>query len=171
MFARHTLSALALLVCSAPAHATLVQAFDFEALSGFADAIVRGRVVDIESSWEGRLIMTEVVVEVSECIKGDCERTLTVAVVGGAVGDLVAHAEGVARYTLGEDVVLFLESTVSGRRMRTIGMAQGKFAVDGAVAVREPVPVAGRHTQAARRLDRVSTAALLARLRTAHPTP
>ncbi len=171
MFVRAALLTLAVLVCSAPAHATLVQAFDFDALSGFANAIVRGRVVDIESSWEGRMIYTEVLVEVAECLKGDCNRTVVVAVVGGTVGNLVAHVEGVARYTLGEDVVLFLEPTVSARRMRTIGMAQGKFRLDGPVATREAVPVIGPHAQAARLLDRVSSASLLGRLRAARTTP
>ncbi len=155
-----TLSIFALVAAlSGSAGATAVEAFTLEDLSTFATKVVRARVLDIESAWEGRFVFTNVHVSVVECLKGSCEdREMTVRVLGGAVDDLVMDVQGVARYSVGEEVVLFLEPT--GARWRTTGMAQGKFRVvpsaQGPVALRDTwVPVVGPYAAEARRLRRL----------------
>ncbi len=157
---------LALCALGAPAQATVVRAFSLDDLASFATQVVRGRVLDIESRWDDRLIYTDVEVEVADCLKGPCEeRVVSVRVLGGAVDDLVMDVDGVARFALGEEVLLFLEAHPTGVHVRTVGMAQGKFRLDGGRALREKVPVRGPRAAEARRLSALPTAVLLGRLR------
>lgn len=139
------LALLTALLAPGLAGATVARALDLEGLAVRADEVIRGTVVDQRSRWDedGRLIVTEVEVLVDGCLKGACEAELvTVRTLGGTIGDLTMQVHGVARYDLGEEVLLYLERPDPERALRrTVGMAQGKFRLvweDGqALAVRD----------------------------------
>jgi hypothetical protein len=119
---------LAGLLAAAPAGATTVQAYDLDDLTVRSDRILRGTVVDLESRWDGRWITTTAYVAVDECLKGPCqEPVVEVRVLGGRVDDLEMRVEGMARFDLDEQVVLFLEPAEDGTALRPTGLAQGKF--------------------------------------------
>lgn len=124
--------AAAVLGLSLPAHATILPALTLEDLAVRATDIVQGTVVELTPRWSGGIIVTDVTVEVTHCMKGPClSESLEVQVFGGALDGYVVETSGSARYTPGEQVLLFLEP-VSGRgqaTLRTAGMALGKFHV------------------------------------------
>lgn len=126
-------AALALLL-ALPALATTLLRLDLDTLTRDADAVVRGRVVRTESRWtgDGMRIVTDVEVEVAEALKGAPGARVTLTQPGGVVGDIGQLAQGVAAFTSGEEVVLFLERRGGGpaAHYRLRGMAQGKFRVE-----------------------------------------
>ena len=166
MFRAAALLIAALCVTASPANATVVRALTLPDLTRFADAVVRGKVVDIYTAWTGPRLFTDVEIEVAECLKGDCAPTMTVRIHGGVGDEYVRHIAGQARFELGEQVLLFLEVTARGDEMRTTGMAQGKFRLENGVASRDHVGLAGRDAKAAKRLQKLPAADLLAALRT-----
>lgn len=132
---RHALPIVlvAALAGATSAHATTVPAMDVDVLATFASHIVTGNVRHIESRWEGKVITTDVLIEVERCYKGDCEaRDLTVRVLGGAAEGYVMHVDGMASFSLGEQVLLFLDPVGASApgKVRTVGLAQGKFRIE-----------------------------------------
>jgi len=125
---------LVAVLAAGDANATLVEAFDIEDLAVFASEIVEGRVLDVRSAWEGRLIFTDVEVAVERCYKGPCAREVVVVrTAGGVVDDLEMVVHGAARYQPGERVLLFLED-IDGGRTRTVGLVQGKLRIEPGLA-------------------------------------
>ncbi len=171
VFVAQVLSVFAVVAALASsANATLVQAFSLEDLSTFASKVVRARVATIESGWEGSLVFTNVKINIEECFKGPCEeQELTIRVLGGTVGDLVMDVQDVTRYSIDEEVMLFLEPV--GRRWRTTGMAQGKFRIvdseRGLMALRAPMTVIGSKAEDARRLQQLPVTTLVQGVRRA----
>lgn len=93
-------------------------------------AIVSGRVINTESTWdeEGHKIFTRVYVRVQEDIKGAAGRDIIVVEQpGGEVGDIGMKVQGAALFKNGEEVLLFLQS--SGTNFKVMGLSQGKFSV------------------------------------------
>lgn len=130
---RRALGALTfcLSLMASSAGATTIEAMDLESLTHGADRILTGEVAQVQSRWEGTLIVSEVEVTVARCLVGPCDSTVTLKVVGGQVGDLVMMADGMARFSPGEEVLLFLDQLAPTREAswRTRGMAQGKFTI------------------------------------------
>jgi hypothetical protein len=108
--------------------ASVVERMSVEDLSRGADAIVSGRVVAVSSAWNEAhtKIYTFSTVEVTESLKGEPARRIVVKELGGAVGDIGMEASGVARFALGEEVLVFLRRDPDGA-YRTRGLAQGKM--------------------------------------------
>jgi hypothetical protein len=119
-----------LLVLSPLASATTVLRADVPALTRHSDAIVRGRVVTLQSHWTGdkRRIVTDVTVQVEETLKGEPAQTVTIRQPGGIVGDVGQKVSGLAAFHPGEEVVVFLERR--GPVHVVTGLAQGKFHLD-----------------------------------------
>lgn len=119
----------AVLLASA-AHATTLLALDVPALTRSSSVVARATVRSMEARWtkDGGRIMTDVVLEVSEPWKGSPGKTITLMQPGGVVGDIGQLVHGNARFTVGEDVVVFLEPR--GERFLLTGMFQGKFKVE-----------------------------------------
>lgn len=141
--------ALALAVCMAaagPARASVVLKMAIEDLVAFADEVVHGDVVSLayrSRSTSGKLdLATDVTLRVKEMWKGaSASSTVVVTLPGGRQGDLVQKVVGAPELAVGEEVVLFLERTLTGHVVS--GLQQGKFRV-----VREPfsgTPFAYRH--------------------------
>ncbi|HYO59886.1 hypothetical protein [Archangium sp.] len=133
-----------LLLCL-PADATTMLRADLPELAQTSETIVHGTVRRVESRWsgDGRRIITDVEIQVTESLKGQAGSTVLVIQPGGRVGDIGQKVSGLASFTPGEEVVVFLERR--GRQaFRVSGMAQGKYKVQRsegsthAMAVPEP---------------------------------
>lgn len=113
------------------AGATTLLAVDVPALSRTADAIVRGKVVDVASkrSGDGRRVFTEIAIEVAETLKGTPPKRLILVQPGGIVGDLGQHVAGTGSFKRDEEVLVFLEQRGMGRYVLS-GMAQGKYRIE-----------------------------------------
>lgn len=114
------------------AHATLLPALTLEDLTVRATDIVQGTVTELTPRWMDGFVVTDVTVEVTTCLKGAClADSVEVQVFGGTLDGYVVETSGSARYSPGEQVLLFLEpASGPGRtRLRTAGMALGKFRV------------------------------------------
>ncbi len=124
-----TLALLASLGVSANAGATTVRLLNLDELARKASHVVAGEVVAQEPLWMGRLLVTRVTLRVADCMKGACDGAqMTVHVLGGEVDGLAMMVEGSPQLVPGEQVVLFLQPAAGGI-FRTVGMAQGKFAL------------------------------------------
>ncbi|PTL77400.1 hypothetical protein [Vitiosangium sp. GDMCC 1.1324] len=134
-----------LLLCM-PASATTMLRADLPELTQTADAIVHGTVRRVESRWsgDGRRIVTDVEIQVTEALKGQAGGTVLVTQPGGRVGDIGQVVSGLASFSPGEEVVVFLERRGS-QSFRVSGMAQGKYKVqrseDGKSAMAVPEPI------------------------------
>lgn len=104
--------ALALFVGVASAHATVVRGASVEELATTSALIVRGTVVAQQARWdEGRRrIDTFTEVRTTEVLRGDAGASILVRQPGGVVGDIGAHVAGAAKFAIGDEVVLFLET-------------------------------------------------------------
>ncbi len=124
-------AAVLALLPTAPAMATSMLAQDIEALTRSSDAVVHGKVKKVESRWTGdhKQIVTDVWIDVVEFIKGKGNQTVVVQQPGGEVGDIGQKVSGLAAFTQGEEVVVFLERQGTERYL-VAGMAQGKFRVE-----------------------------------------
>ena len=127
------------------ASATTMLRADLPELARTADAIVHGTVRRVESRWsgDGRRIVTDVEIQVSESLKGQAGGSVVVTQPGGRVGDIGQTVSGLASFAPGEEVVLFLERR-GAQAFRVAGMAQGKYKVqrseDGTRALAVPEP-------------------------------
>ena len=113
---------------SGSAHATTLADLTTDQLVDSSDAIVRGKIVEIwtEQANDGS-VWTRAQVEVSQTYKGDASRTAYVIdQAGGTWGSSRTIVHGAARFSQGEEVVLFLENLKSGKIV-PVGMTQGKF--------------------------------------------
>jgi hypothetical protein len=136
---------LTVLLLGLPASATTLLRADLPELAQAAETVIHGTVRRVESRWsgDGRRIVTDVEIEVTEALKGQPGATVLVTQPGGRVGDIGQLVHGLASFTAGEEVVLFLERR-GPRAFRVAGMAQGKYRVqrsaDGAQALAVPEP-------------------------------
>ena len=115
---------------AALAHATTLLALDVNALTRGSAVVARATVRSVEARWtkDGGRIMTDAVLEVTEPWKGAPSKQIVVMQPGGIVGEVGQMVHGTARFTVGEDVVVFLEPR--GDRYLLTGMIQGKFKVE-----------------------------------------
>ena len=133
------------LLLSLAASATTMLRADLPELAQTSDAIVHGTVRRVESRWsgDGRRIITDVEIQVTEALKGQAGGTVLVTQPGGRVGDIGQRVSGLAAFTPGEEVVVFLERR-GKQAFRVSGMVQGKYQVqrseDGKSAMAVPEP-------------------------------
>lgn len=93
-----------------PAHASTFLAMDIPQLVTNSDSVVQGRVLKLDSHWdaEGRVIVTDVLLQVEEAVAGATAGEIWVRTFGGQVGDYIVEAIGFPRFEEGERVLLFL---------------------------------------------------------------
>ena len=133
------------LLLSLSASATTMLRADLPELARSADTIVHGTVRRMESRWsgDGRRIVTDVEIQVTDALKGQPGATVLVTQPGGQVGDIGQVVHGLATFKQGEEVVLFLERR-GPRAFRVAGMTQGKYQVqrsaDGTQVLAVPAP-------------------------------
>ncbi len=122
-------AAVLALALPALAWATVVVEMSFEELARKAPLVVRGTVGSVQASWdEGqRRIWTYAEVKVAEPLKGRAAPTLLVKQPGGVVGPVGQAVAGTARFSPGEETVLFLEPAVDEPGAYVVlGLAAGK---------------------------------------------
>lgn len=114
-------------------------------LSDLSELAVIGRVQRVATAWDRVVgtIYTYVTVEVEDVLRGSLhERVIVVKVLGGRVGDVALVVPGQAVFTVGEEVLLFLESRPRDGTLMVAGLWQGKWTIEAdrgggeAVAVR-----------------------------------
>jgi hypothetical protein len=109
---------------------TTQQKLAIDQLTDEADLVVRGRVegVKIRQAPDRRSVSTVVSVSVKKQFKGPEVSSVTVEQPGGAMGDVVQVVPGLAEFSQGEDVVLFLNRQRGGV-FNTVNGKQGKFTI------------------------------------------
>ena len=129
---------ICLLLISGAASALVVK-METPELTEKAREIVIGHVVDMQSRWnEDRdYIFTYVTVHVDEYVKGGGERSVTIKIPGGAIGDLQLRVSDIPEFAVGEKVVLFLTDEYPDY-CDLLGLFQGKYTVvEGRVLERD----------------------------------
>jgi hypothetical protein len=142
MSIRHAVRTLVLatLLGGLPVGATTMLRADLPQMAQTSDAVVQGVVRRVQSRWSGdnRRIVTDVEIEVTDALKGKTGSTVLLTQPGGRVGDIGQVVSGLATFTEGEEVVVFLEK-YGAAAFQLSGMAQGKYQVQrsgpGAMAV------------------------------------
>lgn len=139
------------LAAFAPAEATTMIRMGVEELVVSNEAVVLGRVVDVQSYWnaQGSFILSDVKVQVLDALKGSAaEKEITLTVMGGNVGELTTLIVAGPEMTVGSDYVLFLNREdlpgVSGART-VRDLAQGIFDVVAGGGGPRAVSQASRH--------------------------
>ena len=105
-----------LLALTGDAHGQQHMIRSFHALARAADAVVLGRCEVGTSAWEGTpsIIITRHQCSVERTFKGAPENQITVAVLGGRVGDVSMGASAGARITPATDSVMLLQRSAFG---------------------------------------------------------
>jgi hypothetical protein len=126
---RRTLGALAVLLLTPLANAATLRALSLDELIDGADTVARVKVTAIQSRWtpDGARIVTDVTLSVLDGWKGPRRSELTVLVPGGVVGRVGQRVEGAPRFTVGQELVVFLEAR--GDVFVPHGWSQGLFEV------------------------------------------
>ena len=112
------------------AQATSLMDMTTEDMVDASDLVLRGTVSETwtEVGDHGR-IWTRAQVDVAEMYKGDeAIRTVVVDQLGGHHAGMTMHIEGATRFSVGEEIVIFLDELQSGR-ICPLGMFTGKWTV------------------------------------------
>lgn len=120
---------LSLVIISRYAHPTTMLFLDLEDITNRSEAIIRGRVKDVESRYneERTKIFTYSIIEVRDTIKGKTPPVFTVRTYGGQVGDICMKVPGMPEFKQGEEVFLFIKRNEDFWHI--VGMAQGKYSI------------------------------------------
>lgn len=115
-----------------PARATTVIAPDFDSLVSGADYVVRAVVKSVTSEYrttpQGRAIFTKVELQVLETITGTPPSPLVLDLLGGTVDGVTMRVEGVPRFKVGDEDILFVQN--NGRQFYPlVGIMNGKYPV------------------------------------------
>ncbi|MEW6435518.1 MAG: hypothetical protein AB1730_28820 [Myxococcota bacterium] len=118
------------LAVGAVASATTMLEQDVAALTKASAVVVRAKVLASRARWtaDRARIVTDTEVEILDAWKGAPAARVVVMQPGGIVGEVGQKVAGAARFSVGEEVVLFLEPR--GDRYAVSGMSQGAFHVE-----------------------------------------
>jgi len=119
---------------------SLVMKMTTRDLTENASQILIGKVVDLSSRWnaEGLMIFTYVTISAKEYIKGASDqKTVTIEVPGGEVGDLALWVSDTPEFKKGETVLLFLRPEF----FQIVGWYQGKCTIKEGLIVEKGVSV------------------------------
>lgn len=121
--------ALGLAFSAAPAHATSLAQLSLDQMTDAADFVVRGTVSDVwtEQDANGR-IWTKAAIVVSASLKNTPPSDLVVEAPGGVYAGTTLEVDLAPRYSVGEDVLLFVSEKSAGR-YGTVAMYAGKYTV------------------------------------------
>lgn len=101
-------------------------------LADFADVIVTGRVDAIASAWDPavNMIYTYVTIDVDDVLKGAVGDRVVVKQMGGSVDGYGVVVADQAAFTVGEQVLLYLEARPRDGSLYTSALWQGKWNID-----------------------------------------
>ena len=126
------LLALALIAATSAVQAGTFQQLDLERLVGNSATALEGEVLGVESFWdsEGRIIVTEATIQVTDRVYGKADSVVRVKTFGGTVGDYTIDAPGFPTFQKGERLFLFLRQDERDAGMlRVTGYQQGQFRI------------------------------------------
>jgi len=106
------------------------QKLSIDRLSAESEIIIKGRVDELKSrqARDRSFAITSIVVSVERQFKGPAVSAVTIEQPGGSIGDITQATPGLAQFSPGEEVILFLERR--GRNMfHVVGGRQGKFTI------------------------------------------
>lgn len=135
------LAVFALVLAAIPAGASTFVALSRAELAAQSNAVIEGEVLKINSFWSrsGRLVVTEVMVQVTDKIAGDAASVVIVRTFGGQVGGYNVEAHGFPKFAVGERVILFLQNQADGTAEVT-GYRQGQYRVVREAGIEMAVP-------------------------------
>jgi hypothetical protein len=124
-------SVLALALLAPLADATQVIYRTPRQLGEDAALVVDGRVTNVRAYWNETQskIFTEATVHVGGTHKGDAGSTVRIVQLGGVVDNVRMTVHGALQWTVGEEVLLFLEPSVPGA-YQVAGFSQGKYRIE-----------------------------------------
>lgn len=135
-------TAVLALALTLPVTASTFLAMDQHQLVASSDAVVQGKVLQVQSFWnaEGTVIVTEAMIQVADVVAGDAPAIVTVRTFGGEVQGFNVKAEGFPTFSEGQNVLLFLGKAADAS-LRVTGFQQGFYNVQrGADGVELAVP-------------------------------
>jgi hypothetical protein len=122
------------------ASGTTLMRMSLAQISQAAQAIVRARCIGNSTGWDAGEIWTFTSFDIEETWSGSAPTQISVRLLGGRVGNLTSTVSGVPRFSLGEEVVLFLEPTARGD-FSIVSWEQGTFRIRRDVRMGEEVAV------------------------------
>lgn len=124
------------------AQSSVTPAWSIDGLAAFSRAVVTGRVVDVAVGRDAATdaIYTYVTVSVVDVLKGEIpERVITLKQLGGVFGTEALTVTDQAAFTIGEDVLLFLEARPRDGTLYTAALWQGKWLIEADASTGEQV--------------------------------
>lgn len=120
-----------LLLAGSALSASTVLNVSFEHLARSANRVVSGEIVSINPlAGENGIIYSNVTMRVTRAVPRALEgQTVTVRMVGGELDGRKVYVQGMPRFTVGEEVVLFLNRSTESVMGATVGLWQGVFYV------------------------------------------
>jgi hypothetical protein len=122
--------ALLCLAAGGPLRATVVPRVGFEELNARSERIVHARCVATDAFLEAEsgTIWTRNYFEILDTLKGEAAARIVVMEPGGVIGNQGQWVAGAPRFSPGDESVLFLSQTVTGK-WRVFGWGQGNYRV------------------------------------------
>jgi len=124
-----------LLLLAVPASGSTFLHMSRAELAAKASAVVVGDVLSVESFWtkDGRVIVTEAMVEVEDAILGETPSVVVVRTFGGTVNGYTVEAHGFPTFEKGQRLLLFLEQDKAEPgatdATRVLGYQEGMYRV------------------------------------------
>lgn len=121
---------VAILLWAAPGFADVAPRWSDAQLVQFSEVILSGRVDGVTTAWDEGSIYTYVTVSVRDVLKGWVpERQIVLKQLGGERDGMALDILGQARFTPGEEALLFLEVRPRDRSLYTTALWQGKWSL------------------------------------------
>jgi hypothetical protein len=118
------------LAFSAPAMATTLARLSVDQMTDAADFVVRGTVEEVWSEMDARgTIWTRARIDVETSLKNEAPAELVVEAPGGQYDGEVQEVDLAPRYSVGEEVLLFVSEKGDSGRYGTVAMYGGKYTV------------------------------------------
>lgn len=128
-----SLLVLILVTVAGPASASTFQRVGLEKLVRDSATVVEAEVLSVDSFWdaEGRIIVTEATVLVSDQLHGKAGSVIKVKTFGGTAGGYTVIAHGFPTFEKSNKLLLFLKQDESNEKdlMRVTGYQQGQFKI------------------------------------------
>lgn len=127
---RVTLGVVLLVAFGLPAVASTVLRFGVKDLTTRSAVIIHGKVTSKTARDVGRgVIVTDYKIEVYEAVKGVKGKTFLFTAYGGILEKRGSAISGAPKYSVNEEVFLFLSKSNKKGWRQAIGLAQGKYTI------------------------------------------
>lgn len=111
---------------------TTILYMDSVALFENSSKIAIGKVKNISTNWgnDGKMIFTHVKLDVEDTLKGVSSKETEIVIPGGAIGNIGVKVNGVAKFKVGEKVLVYLsDSNMNNNQKVVTGFSLGKFEI------------------------------------------